>query len=70
MFRKKAAPPVDEDLDLINRWEAYNLAGTLRVMKDDGLDADVIAREWPEKKNLIVAAAARLREELALRRQP
>jgi vancomycin permeability regulator SanA len=68
MFNKRRAP-VDEDADLIDRWERWHLAGTLQVMKDDGLDADTIAAEYPAKKQLIIAAAVRLREELAARRQ-
>jgi hypothetical protein len=63
MFRKqKPALPVDSGLQQIDNWEALYLAGTLAVMRENGLDEDTIARELPAKTAMIVGAAATMRE--------
>jgi demethoxyubiquinone hydroxylase (CLK1/Coq7/Cat5 family) len=52
----------DAGLEQIAAWEALHLTGTLQQMKDDGLDADTIAREYPAKEAMIAGAADKMRE--------
>jgi hypothetical protein len=54
---------IDPGLEQIAAWEALHLTGTLQNMKDDGLDAAIIAAEFPAKEAMIVAAAALMREQ-------
>ena len=63
MGRKHAAPPCDPGLEDIAAWEAGRLAATRQQMQGDGLDADVIASEYPAKAAMIRAAAAKMREQ-------
>jgi hypothetical protein len=62
MFRKMKAP-IDPGLQQIAAWEAWRLAGTLQQMKDDGLDADTLARERPAMEAMIAATADKMREQ-------
>ncbi len=62
MARQNNTPAVDPGLQEIAEWERGRLAGTRQLMQDNGLDADVIAAEFPAKAALIAAAANKMRE--------